>query len=185
MTEPHVRPARSADLEPFAAAPGDREFLVDRLARPRKGLGVLFLAWFDCRPAGLVYLWLEAAEEPLIRRHLPGVPLLTHLEVRAELRNRGIGQALAAAVEQHLTERGHERVALGVRTDNPAAARLYTRLGYRDWDHGEVVCFARTPLPDGAVRLEPELCFVLVKNLVPSTPAPRTGVAPVGASRWC
>jgi GNAT superfamily N-acetyltransferase len=183
MTEPCVRPARSADLEPFADALGDRGFLADRLDRQRKGLGVLFVAWLGCRPAGDVYLWLEEAEEPPIRRFLPGVALLTHLEVPFDLRNRGVGQALAGAVEQYLAEHGHDRVALAVRTDNPAAARLYARLGYRDWGRGRVVCFARTTLPDGRVLLEPERCHVLVKDLAPVTPAQRTAAAPVGASR--
>jgi len=183
MTEPYVRSARSADLEPFAAALGDHEFLIDRLDRQRKGLGVLFVAWLRYRPAGNVYLWLEEAEERPIRRHLPGVALLTHLQVHNELRNRGVGRTLVRAVEQHLTEKGRERVALAVRTDNPAAARLYRRLDYRDWGHGEVVCYARTTQPDGRVLYEPERCYVLVKDLAPVTPAPRTECRTIGASQ--
>jgi GNAT superfamily N-acetyltransferase len=182
MTEPYVRSARSADLEPFAAALGDREFLIERLNRQRKGLGILFVAWLRYRPAGDVYLWLEEAEERPIRRHLPGVALLTHLQVHHELRNRGVGRTLVGAVERYLMENGHERVALAVRTDNPAAARLYRRLGYQDWDHGEVVCYARTALPDGRVRYEPERCYVLTKDLAPITPAPRTEARTIGAS---
>ncbi|WP_328450941.1 GNAT family N-acetyltransferase [Amycolatopsis sp. NBC_00438] len=183
MTELYVRSARSADLEPFAAALGDREFLIDRLNRQRKGLGVLFVAWLRCRPAGEVYLWLEEAEEHPIREHLPGVALLTHLQVHDELRNRGVGRTLAGAAERHLRENGHERVALAVRTDNPAATRLYRRLGYEDWGHGEVVCYARTTQPDGRVLHEPEQCYVLVKDLAPVTPAPRTEMRTIGASR--
>ncbi|WP_103348737.1 GNAT family N-acetyltransferase [Amycolatopsis sp. CA-128772] len=183
MTEPHVRPARLADLLPFTAAIGDGDFLVDRLMRQRNGLGVLFFAWLGTRPAGDVYLWLEEAEERPIRRHLPGVALLTHLQVRPDLRNLGVGAALVAAVEQYLAECGRERVALGVRTDNPAAARLYRRLGYRDWGHGEVICYARATLPDGRVLEEPEDCYVLVKDLTPVTPAPRSGSSPIGVSR--
>jgi ribosomal protein S18 acetylase RimI-like enzyme len=182
MTEPYVRSARSADLEPFAAALGDREFLIDRLSRQRKDRGVLFVAWLRYVPAGDVYLWLEEAEELPIRRHLPGVALLTHLQVHDELRNRGVGRALVAAVERHLRENGRERVALAVRTDNPAAARLYSRLGYRDWGHGEVVCYARTTQPDGRLLFEPERCYVLVKDLAPVTPAPRTETRTLGAS---
>ena len=181
MTEPHVRPARSADLVRFAAALGDLRFLSERMARQRAGLGVLFLAWLGTHPAGDVYLWLEEAEEPPIRHHLPGVALLTHLEVRDGLRGRGIGRALVRAVEQHLAERGHERVALAVRTDNPRAARLYRRLGYRDWGHGEVTCYATTPQPDGA-PIE-EQCHVLVKELTPAPPAPRAGPGRIAASR--
>ncbi|SFW73587.1 GNAT family N-acetyltransferase [Amycolatopsis australiensis] len=181
MTEPHVWPARSADLIPFAAALGDGGFLIDRLMRQRKDQGVLFFAWLGTRPAGAVYLWLEEAEEPPIRRHLPGVALLTHLQVRDGLRNRGVGRALVGAVERHLAEHGHDRVALAVRTDNPAAARLYDRLGYRDWGHGDVVCYARTTLPDGRVIDEPEHCHVLVKDLAGLTPAPRAEW-PIGAA---
>ncbi|MFB9687631.1 GNAT family N-acetyltransferase [Amycolatopsis plumensis] len=185
MTEPYVRPARFADLLPFAAAIDDGNFIVDRLRRQHNGLGVLFFAWLGTRPAGDVYLWLEQAEERPIRRHLPGVALLTHLQVHPELRNLGVGAALVEAVEQYLAERGRDRVALGVRTDNPAAARLYTRLGYRDWGHGKIVCYARATLPDGRVLEEPEDCYVLVKDLVPVTPAPRTEPRPIGVSRGC
>ncbi|WP_439382312.1 GNAT family N-acetyltransferase [Amycolatopsis lexingtonensis] len=180
MTEPHVRPARSSDLESFAAAFGAGWYFTDRLMRQREGRGVLLLAWLGSRPAGYVYLWLEEAEEEPIRRHLPGVALLTHLEVRPELRNRGIGQALAGAIETRLVERGHHQVALAVRTDNPAAARLYDRLGYRDWGHGVVTCVAMAVRPDGRVLRWPERCHVLVKDLVAVTPAPSP---PIGALR--
>ena len=181
MTEPNVGRARSADLFPFAAALGDGGFLIDRLIRQRNGQGVLFFARLGSRPAGAVYLWLEEAEEPPIRRHLPGVALLTHLQVHPELRNRGVGAALVGAVEQHLTDRGHERIALAVRTDNPAAARLYDRLGYRDWGHGTVTCYAQLTLPNGTVLQVPERCYVLVKDLTVVTPEPR-GEPRIGAS---
>ncbi|GLY39555.1 hypothetical protein Amsp01_055790 [Amycolatopsis sp. NBRC 101858] len=182
MTEPHVWRARSADLIPFATALGDAGFFRDRLTRQRNDQGVLFLAWVRARPAGAVYLWLEEAEEPPIRRHLPGVALLTHLQVLPELRNRGVGAALVGAVEAHLLELGHERVALAVRTDNPAAARLYRRLGYRDWGHGTVICYAQLALPNGGVLEVPERCHVLVKDLAVVTPEPRGEPRAIGAS---
>ncbi|MEV7038034.1 GNAT family N-acetyltransferase [Amycolatopsis sp. NPDC051061] len=173
MTEPHVWRARSADLPLFAAALGDGGFLIDRWTRQQKDQGVLFFAWLGNRPAGAVYLWLEAAEEPPIRWHLPDVALLTHLQIHPELRNCGVGPALVEAVEEHLIEHGHERVALAVRTDNPAAARLYDRLGFEDWGHGEVICYAQAILPDGGVLEVPERCYVLVKDLAAAPPAPR------------
>lgn len=182
MTEPHVWRARSADLPPFAAALGDGGFLIDRWIRQRKDQGVLFFAWVGALPAGSVYLWLQEAEEPPIRRHLPGVALLTHLQVHPELRNRGVGAALVDAVEEHLIELGHERVALAVRTDNPAAARLYRRLGYEDWGHGMITCYAQVPMPNGGVLEVPERCHVLVKDLAVITPAPRGEPRAIGAS---
>ncbi|MEV7094069.1 GNAT family N-acetyltransferase [Amycolatopsis sp. NPDC051045] len=182
MTEPHVRPARSADLESFAAVLGDREFFDDRFERQRKGDGKLFLAWLGPQPAGAVYLWLEEAEEPAIRDHLPHVPLITHLAVHRGLRRNGVGTALVDAAERCLVEQGFDRVALAVQTDNRYAAGLYEKLEYRDWGFGEVTCYARTTLPDGTVLIEPERCYVRVKNLIPVTPAPRTEAWSVGAS---
>lgn len=184
MTEPDIRPADSADLDSFAAALGDHGFFTDRFKRQRKALGRLFLARLDGRPAGAVYLWLEQAEEPPIRWYLPGVALITHLQVHPDLRNRGVGRALVGAAEDYLAAAGHTRVALAVRTDNPGAARLYDRLGYRDWGHGEVVCFAQLVLPSGAVLREPERCRVLVKDLPPVTPTPRAEPAPIAALPW-
>ncbi|MEU5262825.1 GNAT family N-acetyltransferase [Amycolatopsis sp. NPDC021455] len=171
MTEPDFRPARADDVFPFARALGDHGFFIDRLRRQRNGRGALFVAWLGDRPAGDVYLWLERAEEKPIQWHLPGVPLLTHLEVHSELRNRGIGSALVGTVERYLMEEGYERVALAVRTDNTRARELYRRLGYVDWGHGEVVCYARTTSPDGRIQEEAELCHVLVKDLLPVIPA--------------
>lgn len=182
MSEPHVWRARSADLPPFAAALGDGGFLIDRWMRQRKDRGVLFFAWLGPRPAGSVYLWLEEAEEPPIRRHLPGVALLTHLQVHPELRKLGVGAALVDAVEEHLIELGHERVALAVRTDNPAAARLYDRLGYEDWGQGMVTCYAQVTLPNGGILEVPERCHVLVKDLGVVTPAPRGELGTIGVS---
>jgi ribosomal protein S18 acetylase RimI-like enzyme len=61
--------------------------------------------------------------------------------------------------ERRLQLLGHREVALPVDVHNPEAARLYIRLGYRDWGLGAVQC----PLmPDnGAV----DYCVVLVKKL--------------------
>jgi GNAT superfamily N-acetyltransferase len=185
MTEPHVRPATLADLESFAATLGDRAFFDDRFERQRKLVGELFLGWLGSRPAGAVYLWLEEAEEQPIRDHLPGVPLITHLEVHRDLRRHGVGTALVRATERRLLEKGRYRVALAVRTDNHDAARLYKHLGYRDWGHGEVICLARKTLPDGTVLTEEEVCYVLVSDLVPITPAPRTEPDPAAAPHPC
>ncbi|WP_206795302.1 GNAT family N-acetyltransferase [Amycolatopsis sp. MtRt-6] len=185
MTEPHVRPADSADLESFAELLGDHAFFVDRFERQRNENGVLFLGWLGPRPAGAVYLWLEDAEEEVIREHLPGIPLITHLEVHRDLRRNGVGTALVREAERRLFEKGSYRVALAVRTDNHDAARLYKHLGYRDWGHGEVICLARTTSPDGTVLVEEEVCYVLVRDLTPITPEPRAEAAPVAAPHPC
>ncbi len=185
MTEPYVRPADSADLESFATILRDRAFFDEHFERQRNDHGELFLGWLGPRPAGVVYLWLEQAEEQLIRDHLPDVPLIMHLEVHQDLRRKGVGTALVRAAERRLLEKGRYQVALAVRTDNHDAARLYKHLGYRDWGHGEVICLARMTSPDGTVLIEEEVCYVLVRNLVPITPVPRTEAYPIGVSHPC
>ncbi|WP_326833922.1 GNAT family N-acetyltransferase [Amycolatopsis rhabdoformis] len=164
-TAPTIREAGEADVAKLTAALGGGEYFANRLARQAEGLGVLLTAWWAGQPVGDLYLWLEAAEEREIRIRLPGVPLLMHLEVLPAVRNRGVGGALVRAAEERLTERGHRRGALAVRTDNTDAARLYRRLGYRDWGHGTVVCYAENVQPDGRTVSEAEVCHVFVKNL--------------------
>jgi GNAT superfamily N-acetyltransferase len=145
-----VRPASDADLATLVAALGERHWFADRLARQRRGGGVLLVAWLDGRPVGEVFLECEPAKEPEVRRHLPGVPRLDHLEVPGPFQGRGIGTALIRAAEDTARRLGHERITLGVRgmllaleADSrvgDAAAITYlppaslARRGERTWD---------------------------------------------------
>ena len=70
---------------------------------------------------------------------------------------------------------GFYRAALAVREDNERAARLYRRLGYTDWGHGRLVCFADVMCPGGRPGVAPELCHVLVRQFdYSSLRVPRT-----------
>jgi GNAT superfamily N-acetyltransferase len=66
-----------------------------------------------------VFLDCEPAEEPEVRRQLPGVPRLDHLEVPGPFQGRGIGTGLFGAAEDTACQLGYERIALGVGLDNP------------------------------------------------------------------
>lgn len=159
-----VRQACYADLARLSDTP-DAGFFVERYERQKQDRGVLFIAWQGTEPVGDVYLWLEKAEESLLRWKLPGVALLTHLEVFPRYRNRGIGTTIIKEVEGYLNEIGCHRVALAVREDNVRAARLYQRLGYADWGHGKLVCFADVTCPGGRRDVAPETCHVMVRQL--------------------
>jgi GNAT superfamily N-acetyltransferase len=162
MLDLHIRPARSTDLAALTGELGQGPYFVDRLSRQQAGRGLLLTAWRDDHPIGDVYLWLEPAEEPEIREHLPDTPLLTHLEIHADHRNQGTGTKLMLAAEQELVALGHEQVALGVEVTNVAAAMLYLRLGYREWPHPPVRCYA---LADGKGTRRIEICRIMVKRL--------------------
>jgi GNAT superfamily N-acetyltransferase len=134
-----IRPGSAADLPALVAVLGERHFFAERLARQQRSGGVLLVAWLDGHPVGDVFLDCEPAEEPEVRRQLPGVPRLDHLEVLGPLQRRGIGTALIRAGEATARRLGYEQLVLGVGLDNHGARRLYERLGYTDWGHGTVV----------------------------------------------
>jgi GNAT superfamily N-acetyltransferase len=163
--EAEIRPGSEADLAALVAALGQRHFFTDHLARQQQGGAVLLLAWLDGRPVGDVFLECGPAEEPEVRRHLPGVPRLIHLEVLGPFQRRGIGTALIRAGEDTARRLGNERIALGVGLDNRDARRLYERLGYADWGHGTVVGTWVERDHDGPPVTLSEVCDMLVKRL--------------------
>jgi GNAT superfamily N-acetyltransferase len=160
-----IRQGSAADLAAMVAVLGDRQFFTDHLARQRNGAGVLLVAWLGGQPVGDVFLDVEPADEPELRRRLPGVPRLGHLEVLASLWRRGIGTALIRAGEDRARRLGHERLALAVGVENPGARRLYERLGYVDWSHGTIVATWQERDHDGPPATFSETCNVLVKRL--------------------
>ncbi|MGW6445754.1 GNAT family N-acetyltransferase [Lentzea sp. NPDC055074] len=158
-----IRPARPDDLPSLARRLGQRRYFADRLDRQRDDRGVLLTAWHGGEVIGVVYLWLEPAEEPEIRAHLPLTPLITHLEVHPDWQRKGVGTSLIRASERLLTSRGCADVALAVEVGNDDAERLYADLGFREWPHETVKCYAAS---DGNGHRAVETCKVLVKELV-------------------
>ncbi|MGP3914654.1 GNAT family N-acetyltransferase [Nonomuraea sp. NBC_00507] len=165
MGAPDIRKADHTDLRRIVRSLGQKTYFSDRLARQEAGHGFLLVAWERNLAVGDVYVWLAPAEEPELRAHLPGVALLTHLEVVAGRRNEGIGTQLLWAAEDRLFATGHEQVALGVRLDNLAARRLYHRRGYVEWPHGQVATTEVVYHPDGTYERRPEMCRIMVRQL--------------------
>lgn len=157
-----IRPAQSEDFASLTRRLGQGRYFADRLVRQRDDRGVLLTAWTGGTVIGDVYLWLERAEEPEIRTYLPDTPLITHLEVHRDHQRRGAGTRLIRAAEQFLVDRGYGEVALAVEVTNMAAAKLYTRLGYREWPHSSVKCYSPG---DGNGHRRVEICNVMVKTL--------------------
>jgi GNAT superfamily N-acetyltransferase len=164
-TRVEIRPVSAADLATLVEALGERHWFADRLARQECGGGLVLVAWLEGRPVGEVFLDRGPAKEPEVRRHLPGVPQLDHLEVPGPFQGRGIGTALIHAAEATARQLGYERIALGVGLDNPKARRLYERLGYADWGHGTVVGTLVEHPDDGPPVTLSEVCDMLVKRL--------------------
>jgi ribosomal protein S18 acetylase RimI-like enzyme len=96
--------------------------LANRWREQTMGYRELMVAEQDGELVGTVSI--ADASRPMNSLHLFA------LEVAAAKRNRGIGGEIVRWVVEEARRRGHERVFLEVRIDNPAR-RLYHRLGFR------------------------------------------------------
>lgn len=71
--------------------------------------------------------------------------VLWQLAVHPLLQGLGVGTAMIADLEDRVARRGRTEARLSVELDNPAAHRLYRRLGYRE--HGSAL--DSWPVADG------------------------------------
>ena len=108
----------------------------ERWAMQLRGEARYLLAWRAGTVVGRVTLLHESKYAP-VRERLSGLVEMNALE--AVPRRQGIGTALVRAAEEVALETSGRWIGLAVAPDNDGAARLYARLGYADWGHGEVV----------------------------------------------
>ncbi|MFI7678201.1 GNAT family N-acetyltransferase [Actinophytocola sp. NPDC049390] len=162
MDDLRIRRARWADREILIRELGQERLFDDHFSRQHDRRGMLLAGWRNGRPIGVIYLWLEDAEEPELREYLHAVPILNHLEIHSDHRGGGAGTALVLAAERRLRRLRCHRVALAVELSNYRAALLYKRLGYEEWAHGPVKCYS---LADNHGVRHAELCQVMVKSL--------------------
>ena len=159
-----VRVATAADLlvaeEDLGAPPG---VLAALFARQESGEAVLFLAFDELGAVGSGLLrW--AAREDVVRAAFPGQPELSNLHVVEPARGSGHGTALVGAIVAHAAAAGHGGVGLGVGDENPAAARLYLRLGFAETGLRYVDRYTWTDA-DGVDHDEADPCRYLVRPL--------------------
>jgi GNAT superfamily N-acetyltransferase len=162
------RAADVALLDECVGSPGVDSSHARRFARQEAGGGVYLVAWLDGRPVGHGEVIWGGCADPEVRAALPGCPELNGLGVwPPELRSRGIGGALIRRAEELAREHGRTALGLGVAADNPRAAHLYARLGYRPltdyvdrWSYVD---------HDGVTRECVDPCTFLTKEL-PSGP---------------
>jgi GNAT superfamily N-acetyltransferase len=160
-----VTPLSPERLDDLVALHGQRPFFEEKLAAQAGAAGVLLVGWVDGQPIGDVWVSFTPAPEREVNELLPGVPMLVHLEVLSVLRNRGYGTSIIRAAEELVRARGHARITLGVGVENPAARRLYERLGYAEWPHGRIATGYHAVGDDGVRRWFPETITMLVKSL--------------------
>jgi len=160
-----VRQFSSDDLPRLlvGAGPRDRFHHGERSRMHERGEATYVVAWDDDLPCGRATVFHRSNYER-VRAVLGDFAELNGLE--ATLRGRGIGSRLIAAAEEHATALGARRIGLAVEHGNVGARRLYQRLGYVEWEHGDVVDRWHERDAGGAVVQEhADLCSYLVKDL--------------------
>jgi len=123
-----IRSAELSDLDDLVALE-EHSFTSDRLSRAQ------FRRHLDSDSAKV----LVASTGPhrflgtavVFFRKRSGVARLYSIATHHAARGQGVGSALLDATEQLARRRRCRALRLEVRADNPAAARLYERLGYR------------------------------------------------------
>ena len=122
-----IRPATLADLDALVALER-RAFTTDHLSRRQyrhhlASASACVLAAADA--SGLL------GKAVVLFRKGSDIARLYSIAVADAARGRGLGEALAYAVERAARTRGCARLRLEVRQDNAGAIRLYERMGYR------------------------------------------------------
>lgn len=118
------RPADLPDLEWFGLFTPHRAIIRATYARQCRGETLMLVADMNGFPAGQA--WID-----FTKRQARGAALIWAVRVLPPLRDRGLGSRLVAAAEAAIARAGVGLAEIGVETDNPAARRLYERLGYR------------------------------------------------------
>jgi len=153
------------DLDDVVRCLGQPDHYNNRLQRQSRGEGEQWILWDRVEAVGGVYLWLAEPSDAVIRRHLPGVPLINNLIVRPEKRNNGFGTALLRQAEVRAVDLGYSQVVLGVEVENADARRLYERHGYAEWPHGVITSSWIATDDKGEESVVSEETVVLVKDL--------------------
>jgi GNAT superfamily N-acetyltransferase len=116
---------RVTELRPEEVEMVDRHLPLNRLDQQASEGSTYLIAWEGDRPVGHAHIAWDGT-------HL-GLPEIQDVFVLPELRRRGIASRLTQAAEEEARRRGWDRISLSVsRSDNPAAARVYAKLGYAD-----------------------------------------------------
>ena len=132
MKTPHIRPLTQSDLDGLPAIKDDLSVHTQRFRQQQEGSALYLGAFSDECPAGFVLLSLENKRDVLPYTGQEPCADMIDLLVLPGLRGQGIGTALILACEDACRERGIPWLSLDVNpADNPAAKRLYERLGYR------------------------------------------------------
>lgn len=165
-----ISPATRADITEIAASFPDwgaRHKHDQRWQQQQQGNAVYLIARQQGQPVGHAYLKWHGADDPQVVQQRIGLcPDLEDIFVLGHWRSHGIGSALIRMAEALVTAQGFQSIGLSVSIENPAARRLYERLGYQDAGFGVYTEQGAYLDEHGHTQVWEERCIYLIKQLV-------------------
>jgi ribosomal protein S18 acetylase RimI-like enzyme len=124
-----IRDATFSDIEPLTNLRPPRGLHADRIRDRFSSDARYVVAEVNGKPAAFGVIHFEG--DPMWERP-EQVPIVMDLYVAPDLRKRGIGRRVLAALEKTASDRGFSCVYLQVEAEkNPNAVELYRKLGYQ------------------------------------------------------
>lgn len=126
-----IRIIKESDLDCLLLVKGDVSVHTDRIRQQKEGKAVYLGAFINHFAIGYVLLSLDNKEDVMLYTNHEKCADMIDLLMMEPFRNYGIGAQLVLACEETCRENKIPYLGLDVNpTDNPAAKRLYERLGY-------------------------------------------------------
>ncbi|MFF0340788.1 GNAT family N-acetyltransferase [Kribbella sp. NPDC004875] len=160
-----IRPATRSDvdtlIESLAGAPAAQHHIRNRWAVQQRDEGLFLLARRDGELVGQTMVLRRSKYDELRAAADPAEINALHAFVRGQ----GVGTALIREAEAIAAEWGRAAIGMGVGADNPAARRLYERLGYELWSGPRVIDRWTEQAADGTVvHSHADECDYLLKR---------------------
>lgn len=148
-------------------SPGNPMFQYNRYAIQKSGEGLYLIAWHNNTPAGHFLLrWSGPNDDPVTK--LVDITHSAFLEAgltKDEYRRQGVATAIILEAERLAKNKGCTCIGLEVGVSNSEAKRLYEKLGYEDWGHGEFLISWEYNDKNGNKGRETEVVIYMQKKL--------------------
>ncbi|MZQ85339.1 GNAT family N-acetyltransferase [Paenibacillus sp. 5J-6] len=149
-------------------SPDNPKFQYNRFAVQKRGEGLYMIAWHNNAPVGHFLLrWSGPHVESVTK--LVDISHSAFLEAGLtidEYRRKGVATAIIKEAERLAKERKCTSIGLEVGISNAEAKRLYQKLGYIDWGHGEFLISWEYEDEYGNTGIETEVVIYMQKELI-------------------
>lgn len=167
MENIEIKPATESDLSLLDHyLPSEiPDFHKSKITEQKEGKGLWLIAWNNRKPVARGQLQWEGSKRESVRQYVKDTPQIDSLEVVEEFRGKGIGTEVIKVMEEKTREKGFKQIGMAVEIENEGAIRLYEKLGYKNWGHGNFDGTWKYTDSKGEEHTVPESYTYLLKDL--------------------